>query len=378
MMRHIPMNAEVKCQDGHYGEATHVIVNPINQVVTFFVAEDKHHKQPDRVVPVTKISKTTSKDIYLDCTIADMATFDPYAERSFMPIDPDSNMVDERVLFEPFVAPITLEAVEVVHQNIPAGQKAIQRGLAVEATDGALGRIDEFIVHPESGQITHLVIREGRLWNKREITLPVTAVAQVSAEKVFLKLDKKSVEALPAIPTRRSYGWKNAETEFIAILFESTTTASKAHNFLKEMRKESSIGPIRNAAILVKDAAGKVSFKETDDMDKRQGTIFGALTGGVIGLVGGPVGAVLGAVAGAATGRVASGRIDMGFSDQYLKAMVNELQPNSSALLAIVEHEWYGNVAEALEQFKGQVFRQALTDEIVAQVMATTAVDEEE
>ena len=68
------------------------------------------------------------------------------------------------------------------------------------------------------------------------------------------------------------------------------------------------------------------------------------------------------------TGRVAADRIDMGFSNKYLKDVQQHLEPGSSALIALVEHEWESTVGESLLQFGGQEFRQALTDEIVAEI----------
>ena len=55
------------------------------------------------------------------------------------------------------------------------------------------------------GHITHLVLREGHLWSKKELTLPLSAVDRMDEYVVELKLDKKTVKSLPAIPVRRFY-----------------------------------------------------------------------------------------------------------------------------------------------------------------------------
>jgi sporulation protein YlmC with PRC-barrel domain len=63
-----------------------------------------------------------------------------------------------------------------------------------------VGRVDEFLVDPENEHITHLVMREGHLWEQKEVTIPVSAIARVEEDAVYLKLDKASIEALPAVP----------------------------------------------------------------------------------------------------------------------------------------------------------------------------------
>ena len=51
----------------------------------------------------------------------------------------------------------------VEHEQIPLGELAVSGGAHVEATDGRMGRVDEFLVNQENGYITHLVMREGHL-----------------------------------------------------------------------------------------------------------------------------------------------------------------------------------------------------------------------
>jgi len=62
----------------------------------------------------------------------------------------------------------------------------------------------------------------------------------------------------------------------------------------------------------------------------------------------------------------------MGFSNKYLKDLQKHLPPGSSALIAVVEHEWVGQVVDGMAHLGGQLFRQALTDEILAEMTAGT------
>lgn len=159
----------------------------------------------------------------------------------------------------------------------------------------------------------------------------------------------------------------SAPVELIVAAFENSQKADLALKSLKKLEKE---GVIRllNAAVLRKDDHGIVSIHETQDIHAGQGTIFGAIVGGLIGLLGGPAGVIVGAAAGAATGGVAADRIDMGFPDETLHELKRTLKPNSSAILALIQHEWVDRVAAEMEEFGADLFKGALKVEIAEQL----------
>jgi sporulation protein YlmC with PRC-barrel domain len=90
-------------------------------------------------------------------------------------------------------------------EAVPHGELAIHRGANVEATDGKIGHVGEFVVEPDSGHITHVVLKKGHLWRKREIAVPVSHVQQVIGDVVYLDLDKDAVKALPEPSLVRQY-----------------------------------------------------------------------------------------------------------------------------------------------------------------------------
>jgi hypothetical protein len=103
----------------------------------------------------------------------------------------------------PYAIPERAELVPVEHKQIPLGELAIKRGTRVEATDGPVGRVDEFLVDPTSEHMTHLVMREGHLWGQRDVAVPASEIDHVEDGAVYLKLSKDETGALPAIPVRR-------------------------------------------------------------------------------------------------------------------------------------------------------------------------------
>jgi uncharacterized membrane protein len=164
--------------------------------------------------------------------------------------------------------------------------------------------------------------------------------------------------------------------ELIVAAFSDESKARDVLNDLKKMEKDGLILLV-NAAVMVKDEKGKVSIKETEDVTSGKGALFGAIAGGLIGLLGGPAGVIIGAAAGAATGGVAASKIDMGFPNDTLKELDDSLTPGSSAILALIQHQWVDAVVSELEKAGAKLFRQAVKDELAAQLVESEAKTQE-
>ena len=103
----------------------------------------------------------------------------------------------------PYVTRHVTGQVPVEELQIPVGELAVQRGTRVEATDGYVGHVDEFVVNPKNGHMTHLVMREGHLWGQKEVVIPLAALGEIGRDTISLKLDKHQIESLPTFPLRR-------------------------------------------------------------------------------------------------------------------------------------------------------------------------------
>ena len=94
----------------------------------------------------------------------------------------------------------------------------------MRATGGRVGQVDEFVVDPESGYITHLALREGHLWGDEEVTIPVSEIVKIEEDVVHLKLNKEQVEVtIPEV--RQLVAQKLAENPKIAIALKVSRAA---------------------------------------------------------------------------------------------------------------------------------------------------------
>jgi uncharacterized membrane protein len=242
----------------------------------------------------------------------------------------------------------------------------------VECTDGNIGRVRELVAEEGADSITHLVLQKGHLWGKREVVLPLSAVDRVEGDTVYLKLDKASIAALPAIPLKRSYVEGETDIELIARVFDDVAEAEKALEYAEDLRRRRTI-KIINAAVLVKDTEGNVTVKDTKEIDTKKGRRLGAITGGLIGLLGGPAGVIIGALAGAGAGAVAGKYIDEGFSDEFLENLQQHLQPGKAALVLLMEHRWARRAAESMADIGGVVIQETISDTLVEDLLRDDA-----
>ena len=369
-MTHIPLHAKVQCTDGACGESITVIVNPTTQSVTHFVVKDKSLPDPnERLVPVDQVEEATSQMIRLRCTKTGLAEMEPFTETQFIKTEEPSLAYSQYDSYMfPYVMNVGTVEMPVEVERVPPGEVAIHRGTMVEATDGFLGEVGELVVEPQSGHITHFVLREGHLWGKKEITLPLSAIDYAEFDTVYLKLDKKAVELLPVVPLKRNYSTGEAQIQLMAKVYDDPDGAGKALEFVEDLHRRKTI-KIHNAAVLVKDQDGTTHVKDTRDIGSKKGRVLGAVTGGLIGLLGGPAGVVVGALTGAGAGGLAAGKLDFGFSDKFLENLKQYLQPGTSALILLVERDWVGQITEILSKDAGVLLQQTITDAVVEQLL---------
>jgi len=202
----IPINVEVRCTDEPCGTSNCVILNPITDQITHIAVQGNSFPYVKRLVPVNKIKETTSNMIQLNCDLYEYVTMPEFIRSEFIIPDPyGGNQEIPTTMLLPYA--MVMGTVTIEHERIPPEELAIHRGTPVMAIDGQVGKVDEFLIEPQSGHITHLVLREGHLWGKKDVSIPVSKIDRIEKDSVYLKIGKQEVEALPTLPIHRS-GWK--------------------------------------------------------------------------------------------------------------------------------------------------------------------------
>ena len=362
-MQHIPLNTDVECTDGFCGQSTCVIVDPATFQVTHLAVKQSGGAQTDRLVPVDKITETTPDLIRLNCTATELADLTSFTTTEFREVEVPRYIADSYTTHY-YVPEITKMKVEKEH--IPGGKFAVSEGAEVVATDGPVGHVDELWFDPSTGKMTHLILREDHILGDKDVVIPVSVIQTATGDTVRLKVDHATIASLLAIPVGQRQ--RAEDVELLVYVMDSPKGAQELWGSLKPLASGHSAA-IFNAALLVKNADGKTSLKELEDVGAGRGALFGAITGGIIGLVGGPIGVVVGAAAGAATGGIAARQIDMGFPDEYLEKMQADLRPGTSAVIALADAKRVDEISESLRDFGCQLLRHPLTDEFEARLL---------
>ncbi len=136
---------------------------------------------------------------------------------------------------------------------------------------------------------------------------------------------------------------------FIAV-YDNETGAKQSLKDFQSMDREGSIDLI-DGAVIVHTQEGKVKFEETADPSGKKWAKRGAIAGGVVGLIFPPSIIASAVVAGGAGGIWGKIR-DKGFKDEDLKAVGKDLEPGTSAIIAVAEDRVIERLEKGLEGYE--------------------------
>jgi len=194
----IRLNVDVHCTDGRCGRSTYIILNPITERLTHLVVREQWPSRTERLVPIDWVAITTRDVIVLNKAREEFTQLEEFTQTEFVYRDVPHLTSDPKVtMFWPYVAS-SKQVIDQEVRRIPYDELAVKRGTAVQATDGKVGSVDEFVVDAEDSQISHLVLREGNLLGAKEVIIPISYIDFLGEEGVYLNVDKKTIKTLPS------------------------------------------------------------------------------------------------------------------------------------------------------------------------------------
>lgn len=219
---HYQIGAEASCSDGVCGNVSRVVIDPVARVLTHLVVEPKHRQGLGRLVPVD-IVEATARGVGLRCSMAQFEKLEPAEETRFLPADTGGYGGGGGAGYEPGQAAfwpyfglgsagvgggfagaaglgmgggMGAMSQPVTYDTVPLGEVAVRRNDEVHATDGDIGKVQGLVVDPRNRHVTHILLQEGHLWGRKEVAIPISAVAAAD-EGIRLNLTKQQVEDLP-------------------------------------------------------------------------------------------------------------------------------------------------------------------------------------
>lgn len=204
-MKEIPLKAKIQCTDGPCGESTNVVLDHDTLQVTHVAIKNKKLPgNPTRLVPIEKVADAQHDMISLNCTIDQVAKMDPFIVTQMVQESGSGTAYSSGDAYSSqyVVNDTGYDAVKA--EQLPAGEMALTPGMKISASDHTVGKLDEFLLDPKSGAITHLLMLKGHLWGKKDVAIPVEDVDFTDGETIYLTIDKDAVAALPAVSKKRS------------------------------------------------------------------------------------------------------------------------------------------------------------------------------
>ena len=367
MITSIPVGAKVICSDGKEGQSTAVVVVPATKVITHIAVVEKSmlHGE-EHLVPIDKVEKTTRETITLNCPLDLVLQMPPFTRTRYLEID---NGEAGYAYSSPYMGmhsdmgmDVQPHYVTVQDQLLPEGEAAVQRGMLVEAADGPVGEVGELLIDPSTRQVSHFLLMKGHLWGKTEIAIPVSDIEKGDQDTIYLKIDKARIEQLPSLPVNRPWNEVFAtELELLVWTYAKKDAAQKALDHVHELSQKFAM-ELLNTTVLEKDERGNTHVQEHKKAPSKRRVAIGVALGGLAGLVIGPVALVAGAIAGAAAGKKSEKKVEVGFSQEKLRKLDENLPPGGSALIVLVEHRWFNTLQVEMASSGGQLIHERLSD----------------
>jgi sporulation protein YlmC with PRC-barrel domain len=194
-MAEFTLGARASCPDGFCGVVSRTILDPAARTVTHLVIGPRHG-EGGRLVPLDLV-EAAAGEIRLRCTLDEFGRLDPAEETELV----DGGIGDAGAIGMGGSVPgmsLGYSTPLVVEHAVPLGDIEVERHESVLAMDGHIGQVEGFAVDPADQKVTHVLLKEGHLWGRRQVAIPVSAVASVDAG-IRLNITKQQVEDLPPL-----------------------------------------------------------------------------------------------------------------------------------------------------------------------------------
>jgi hypothetical protein len=185
-----------------------MILDPVTRTITHLVIATRHHSADGRLVPLD-LADATDGEIRVRCTLAEFECLDPAEEVELVDYPGYGGSYEAAEAAQGYgdVGAVGVggagigmslrdEPRAVVSDTIPPGETDLAWHERVHAVDGEIGRIEGFVVNRADRKVTHVLLKEGHLWGRKEVAIPVSAVASVE-HGIRLNITKQQVEDLP-------------------------------------------------------------------------------------------------------------------------------------------------------------------------------------
>lgn len=205
----LALGSTVRCADGAVRELADIVVDAPARRVTHLVVQPKHRHEDARLVSL-ELAGEDANGVSLFCTAETLEGLDPVQEVAYLPAgtqpeeDGEWDVGVEDVLVVPNVEPLDLAEpeldpnVNLMYDRVPKGEVELRGTSSVYSADEhRVGSVHGVVVG-EDGVIAVLTLLRGHLWWRREISVPVEAIASLENDMATLAVAKPELKRFPS------------------------------------------------------------------------------------------------------------------------------------------------------------------------------------
>jgi uncharacterized protein YrrD len=202
----LALGTTVRCSDGAVRELADIVVDGPGRRVTHLVVQPKRQHEEARLVSLELVGEDANGGVSLFCTAETLDGLERVREYAYLPAgqqpeeNPQWDVGVEDVLVVPSVEPLDMAEpeldpnVNLMYDRVPKGEVELRLTSSVYSKDEhRLGSVNGVVVD-EDGVITMLALQRGHLWWRREISVPVDAIASLENDIVTLAVEKSELK----------------------------------------------------------------------------------------------------------------------------------------------------------------------------------------
>jgi uncharacterized membrane protein len=152
-------------------------------------------------------------------------------------------------------------------------------------------------------------------------------------------------------------------SDLIVMSFNSAAVAEEVRDKVRQLQKGGLIA-LSDAAVITKDAEGKISVNNEVSRETKVGAGVGAVLGAVLGFAFPIAGILIGTAGGAAVGAMVGNGVDR----KFVEDVQNTLTPGSSALFLVIRSGDAAALRGALEPYEGTLIQTTLDSSLEEQL----------
>jgi hypothetical protein len=206
----LALGSTVHCSDGAVRELADLVVDAPARRVTHLVVQPKRQHDEARLVSLELAGEDETGGVSLFCTEETLDGLERVREYAYLPAGQqpeESAQWDvgvEDVLVVPSVDPLDMAEpeldpnVNLMYDRVPKGDVELRLTSSVYSADEhRVGSVNGVVVG-EDGVITMLTLQRGHLWWRREVSVPVDAIAALENDLATLAVAEDELKRFPS------------------------------------------------------------------------------------------------------------------------------------------------------------------------------------